>query len=260
MWTLCSDHGGLVLEGKVALVTGASSGLGKHFARVLSRNGASVVLAARRREKLDSLADELSKNSSVLSIKMDVTSGESIVRGLDAVFERFGKLDIVINNAGVAIPSRITDSSLDDWDKVMKTNAQSVWFLMKECAHFMRKGRDGGSIVNIASILGMQPGVGHGLYGASKAAIIHLTKNAAIELWDYGIRVNALSPGYFLTEMNEEYFNSVNGRRYLEEIPPKRLGQVDELSVPLLMLVSDAGSFINGAVIPVDGGHSCQSL
>lgn len=248
------------LEGKVALVTGASSGLGEHFAKVLSRSGASVVVAARRKSKLEALVSELRKNGQSLATEMDVTCEESIDAGIENAVMEFGGIDILVNNAGVAAPASFLQGSEADWDFVMDTNVKAVWNLMKKCAQQMKKSRNGGSIVNISSILGVQPGKGHTHYSVSKAGVIQLTKNAALELWGENIRVNALCPGYFRTEMNKNFFDSEKGQRYLERIAPGRLGGLEELSGPLLLLVSEAGSFMNGVVLPVDGGHLCQSL
>ena len=251
----------LDLSGQLALVTGASSGLGAHFAQVLAQAGATVVAAARRVDRLESLvADIEAAGGKAMAVAMDVNDGSSVVAAFDQVQENLGTVTVVVNNAGVADPSRFVDSTEDKWDFTVDTNLKAVWRVSREASERMIKAGVGGSIINISSILGLQPSSNNTLYATAKAGVIQLTKNSAQELWRHNIRVNALCPGYFETEINTDFFQSEKGAQYLNKIPPRRLGQMDELTMPLLMLASSAGSFISGVALPVDGGHLLQSL
>jgi NAD(P)-dependent dehydrogenase (short-subunit alcohol dehydrogenase family) len=251
----------LDLSGQLALVTGASSGLGAHFAQVLARAGATVVAAARRVDRLESLvADIEAAGGKAMAVAMDVNDGSSVVAAFDQVQANLGTVTVVVNNAGVADPGRFVDSTEDKWDFTVDTNLKAVWRVSREASERMIKAGVGGSIINISSILGLQPSSNNTLYATAKAGVIQLTKNSAQELWRHNIRVNALCPGYFETEINTDFFQSEKGAQYLNKIPPRRLGQMDELTMPLLMLASSAGSFISGVALPVDGGHLLQSL
>ncbi|WP_295872498.1 SDR family NAD(P)-dependent oxidoreductase [uncultured Zhongshania sp.] len=251
----------LDLSGQFALVTGASSGLGAHFAQVLAQAGATVVAAARRVDRLESLvADIEAAGGKAMAVAMDVNDGSSVVAAFDQVQATLGTVTVVVNNAGVADPSRFVDSTEDKWDFTVDTNLKAVWRVSREASERMIKAGVGGSIINISSILGLQPSSNNTLYATAKAGVIQLTKNSAQELWRHNIRVNALCPGYFETEINTDFFQSEKGAQYLNKIPPRRLGQMDELTMPLLMLASSAGSFISGVALPVDGGHLLQSL
>lgn len=251
----------LRLDGRIALVTGASSGFGAHFAKVLAQAGATVVLAARRVARLEALEAEISAvGGKAFAVTMDVTDPASVIAAFDRVEAELGVVDVLVNNAGVADPARFVDTTEDQWSFVVNTNLQAVWRVSKEAAQRLVAAEKPGSIINIASILGLQPGVNNSLYATAKAGVVQLTKNTAMELWRQGVRVNALCPGYFETEMNSEFFKSDKGLAYLNKTPPKRLGQMKELSIPLLMLASEAGSFMSGVALPVDGGHLVQSL
>jgi NAD(P)-dependent dehydrogenase (short-subunit alcohol dehydrogenase family) len=251
----------LDLTGRVALVTGASSGLGAHFAKVLAQAGASVVLGARRVDRLQALVTEIEgEGGKAIAVTMDVNNKASVVAAFDQAEAALGLIAIVVNNAGVAEPSRFVDSTEEQWDFVVDTNLRAVWRVSREASARMIKAGVSGSIVNIASIIGLQPSANNSLYATAKAGVVQLTKNSAQELWRSNIRVNALCPGYFETEINSDFFQSEKGRQYLAKIPPRRLGQMNELSMPLLLLASDAGSFLNGVALPVDGGHLVQSL
>jgi NAD(P)-dependent dehydrogenase (short-subunit alcohol dehydrogenase family) len=251
----------LDLSGQVALVTGASSGLGAHFAKVLSQAGASVVAAARRTERLDSLVAEiLAGGGKAIAVAMDVNDSASVLAAFDQAEAKLGAVSILVNNAGVADPARFLDTSESSWDFVVDTNLKAVWRVSREASQRMIKANIKGSIINIASILGLQPSLNNSVYATAKAGVIQLTKSTALELWRKNIRVNALCPGYFETELNTDFFNSAKGVAYLEKMQPQRLGQMTELTMPLLMLASEAGSFINGVALPVDGGHLVQSL
>ncbi|MBW2941703.1 SDR family NAD(P)-dependent oxidoreductase [Zhongshania aquimaris] len=251
----------LDLSGQLALVTGASSGLGAHFAKVLAQAGATVVAAARRVDRLESLvADIEAGGGKAMAVAMDVNDGNSVVAAFEQVQATLGTVTVVVNNAGVADPGRFVDSTEDKWDFTVDTNLKAVWRVSREASERMIKAGVGGSIINISSILGLQPSSNNTLYATAKAGVIQLTKNSAQELWRHSIRVNALCPGYFETEINTDFFQSEKGAQYLNKIPPRRLGQMDELTMPLLMLASSAGSFISGVALPVDGGHLLQSL
>ncbi|GAB3378705.1 SDR family oxidoreductase [Spongiibacter taiwanensis] len=251
----------LDLSGRVALVTGASSGFGAHFARVLARAGAKVVAGARRTDRLTALvADIAAEGGTAMAVTLDVTESGSVVAAFDEIEHRFGVVDIVVNNAGVAAPSKFVRSTEEQWSFVVDTNLRAVWRVSREASARMVAAKRSGSIVNIASILGLQPGLDNSLYATAKAGVVQLTRNSALELWRQNIRVNALCPGYFETELNSDFFQSDKGSQYLKKIPPQRLGQLDELNIPLLMLCSDAGAFISGIALPVDGGHLTQSL
>ncbi|MEX1665578.1 SDR family NAD(P)-dependent oxidoreductase [Zhongshania arctica] len=251
----------LDLSGQVALVTGASSGLGAHFATVLAQAGATVVAAARRVDRLDSLVADIGEaGGKAIAVAMDVNDADSVVAAFDQVEASVGTVTILVNNAGVADPSRFVDSTEQKWDFTVDTNLKAVWRVSRDASERMIKAGVTGSIINIASILGLQPSANNALYATAKAGVIQLTKNSAQELWRHNIRVNALCPGYFETEINADFFRSEKGSQYLNKIPPRRLGNMDELTMPLLMLASQAGSFITGVALPVDGGHLLQSL
>lgn len=245
------------LTGKVALVTGASSGLGKHFASVLAEAGAKVVLAARRVDRLETLAADIeAAGGEALAVAMDVTKADTIEAALAATIERFGgPADIIVNNSGLSRDDFFINMDEADFDLVMDTNTKGVWLVAKTFAGALVKAGKPGSVINIASIIARR--VSHTLiaYAASKAACEHMTRSMAIEMARYGVRVNAIAPGYFETEINDEFLNSELGQRMKTRIPMRRFGEHDELSGPLLLLASEAGSFMTGSTIVVDGGH-----
>lgn len=252
------------LTGRVALVTGASSGLGAHFARVLAGNGARVAVAARRKERLRELVEDIAAAGSggeATAIAMDVTDAHSVANGFDAAEQAYGPVDVLVNNAGVARSRSFLKTTEADWDYVMETNLKAAWRVARVGAERMKQAGRPGSIVNIASLLGLGVQFGESLYATSKAGVVQLTRHMALELMRYRIRVNAICPGYFETEMNRDFFDTEQGRSYVQEtIPSQRLGDLTELSGPLLLLASDAGSFVNGVALPVDGGHLAKSL
>ncbi|MEM1035518.1 MAG: glucose 1-dehydrogenase [Pseudomonadota bacterium] len=250
------------LGGKVALVTGASSGLGKHFAGILAQARAKVVLAARRLDRLEALAAEIeAAGGEALSVAMDVTDTGQIQAGLEATIERFGgPADIIVNNSGLSRENWFTRMDEADYDLVMDTNVKGVWLVARTFAGALAKAGKPGSMINIASVAGLRVGHTMAAYCASKAACDHMTRAMAIEMARYGVRVNAIAPGYFKTEINDDFLDSDEGEKMRKRIPMRRFGQHAELSGPLLLLASDAGSFMTGSTIVVDGGHQWASL
>lgn len=247
------------LAGRTALVSGASSGLGARFARALAAAGAAVVVGARRGERLAALAGEITAaGGQALATPLDVTDDASVAAAFDAAEAAFGTVDVAVCNAGIAATAPITASGPDDWDRVIEVNLHGVHRVGRECARRLVAAGRPGSIVNVASVLGLLAQANHAGYAASKAAVIQLTRTMALDLAHHAIRVNALAPGYIATEINAEFFASEAGRRYVQRLPARRLGRPEELDGPLLLLASDAGSYINGAVLVVDGAHSAK--
>jgi NAD(P)-dependent dehydrogenase (short-subunit alcohol dehydrogenase family) len=245
------------LSGKRALVTGASSGLGAHFARCLGSAGAAVVLAARRADRLASLQAELANDRIEASaVDLDVTSSESVASALEAA----GPLDIVVNNAGISIVKPALDMPEEDWDAVVDTNLRGAWLVAQGAARRWVAEKRPGVIVNIGSILGLRTIGQVAPYNASKAGLIHLTKALAMEWARYQIRVNAICPGYIETEMNSDFWKTPGGQKLIDRIPQRRIGQDWHLDGPLLLLASQAGEFMTGSVVTVDGGHTVNSL
>ncbi len=244
------------LAGHTALITGASSGLGAHFAKVLAGAGAKVVLAARRVDRLEALAAEIKAAGGVaLPVAMDVTDGPSIVAAFDAAEKALGPVLVLVNNAGVPSASPFLKVGMNEWRATMAVNLDGVFAVGREAADRMAKRGTGGSIINIASILGFTNARALSPYCTSKAAVVSLTKNMALELGRYQIRVNAIAPGYFSTEINAGFLNTEAGKAMLARIPFRRFGQLSDLDGPLLLLASDAGRFMTGSVLTVDGGH-----
>lgn len=249
------------LSGRTALVTGASSGIGRHLAGTLGRNGARVVLAARRAGRLEALEAALGRDGiEAAAVTLDVTDPGSVADGIAAAEAAFGGIDILINNAGMAAPQPFLEMSEDAFSTVLDTNLAGVFRVGQRVARGMVERGGGGAIVNIASALGHMAQKSQANYAAAKAGVAHLTRVMALELARAGVRVNALAPGYFETEINADFFASEKGQAYIRRLFPRRLGRLEELDGPVLLLVSDAGSFVNGAVIPVDGGTSLTGL
>ena len=242
------------LEGKVALVTGASSGIGCVIAKGLAEAGASVAVAGRRVDRLTALVDEIqSGGGQAIAVPLDVTDRESVSSGFDAAENSLGTVDVLINNAGVAGPNNFLNISPEALDFIMDTNFRGCWNVAQEAARRLVAAKKPGSIINISSVLGDGAQSGQSSYAVSKGAVNQLTRNMAIDLIRYGIRVNAIAPGWFCTEMNDDYFDTEAGKKYIRQIPPRRLGNLDELIGPVIMLASEAGSFVNGTILPVDG-------
>jgi NAD(P)-dependent dehydrogenase (short-subunit alcohol dehydrogenase family) len=249
------------LVGKVALVTGASSGLGVHFARTLAAAGASVAIAARRADRLASLQAELqSAGAKAVAVELDVQSGDSITTAFAAAEQALGPIDIVVNNAGISIVKPALEMPVEDWDAVVNTNLRGAWLVAQAAGKRWLMAKRPGVIVNIASILGLRTIGQVAPYNASKAGLIHLTRALAMEWARHDIRVNAICPGYIETEMNSDFWKTPGGQRLIDRIPQRRIGQPGNLDGALLLLASQAGEFMTGSVITVDGGHTVSSL
>ncbi|MDO8862774.1 SDR family oxidoreductase [Haliea sp. E1-2-M8] len=245
------------LQGKTALITGASSGLGVHFARVLAEAGATVILAARRADKLAAEVAALRATGAQASaVAMDVTDPASVDSAFAEITGDSGNIDILVNNAGVADdPIRFLDTGEEEWHRVIDTNLNGAWRVARAGARHMAEAGIPGSIVNIGSIYGLRTGAMKVAYNVSKAGVVQLTKAMAIELCRQQIRVNALCPGWFLTDINKEYFESERGERYIKTIPARRMGAMEDLTAPLLLLASNAAAgYMTGSVLTVDGG------
>jgi NAD(P)-dependent dehydrogenase (short-subunit alcohol dehydrogenase family) len=249
------------LTGKVALVTGASSGLGVHFARTLAAAGASVAIAARRVDRLASLQAELqSAGGKAVAVELDVQSGDSITAAFAAAEQALGPIDIVVNNAGISIVKPALEMPVEDWDAVVNTNLRGAWLVAQTAGKRWLMAKRPGVIVNIASILGLRTIGQVAPYNASKAGLIHLTRALAMEWARHDIRVNAICPGYIETEMNSDFWKTPGGQRLIDRIPQRRIGKPEHLDGALLLLSSEAGSFMTGSVLTVDGGHTVSSL
>lgn len=248
------------LSGQVALVTGASSGLGRHFATVLAAAGCTVGLAARREDRLSALAADIeSAGGKAHAVSMDVIDRASVEAGINTLTSLAGPITVLINNAGIADTKTFIDAADDDTERVFDINQLAVWQVAQSVCRRMRE-HSGGSVINIASVGGLRQFAGAASYLVSKAAVVQMTKVMALELARYNIRVNAIAPGYFATEMNADYLSSEAGVKMLQRSPMRRSGELSELDGPLLLLASEKGSFMTGAVIPVDGGHLVSAL
>lgn len=248
------------LDGRIALVTGASSGLGAHFARLLARAGARVALASRRMEKLEPLVGLIAADGgSARALTLDVTDAHSVQSCFDELAS-WGAPDILVNNAGVTVTRPLLQQTEADFDNVLETNLKGVWLVATEGARRMVAAGVGGSIINVASILGMRVAGGVASYAISKAGVVHATKAMALELARHRIRVNALLPGYIATEINSDFLASEAGQKLQARIPARRFGELSDLDGPLLLLASDAGSAMSGAMLAVDNGHLVSSL
>jgi len=250
------------LKEKVAFVTGASSGLGARFARVLAANGALTVLAARRVERLKDLRAEIeAEGGAAHVVEVDVTQQGSIQAAVDQAEREVGPIDILVNNSGVSTTQRLVDVTTVDFELVMDTNVKGAFFVAQEVAQRMIARSKGqadfrGRIVNIASVAGLQVLPQIGLYCMSKAAVIQMTKAQALEWGRYGINTNAICPGYIRTEINDAYWETDGGRKLMQMLPRRRLGTPEDLDGVLLLLVADESQFINGAIITADDGLS----
>jgi len=250
------------LDGKVVLVTGASSGLGRHFAQCLAGAGAAVAIAARRLDRLTALAAEIeAAGGRAHPVALDVTDSASVDRAVAEIESALGPIDGLINNSGLGgPPSLAVDLDEADWDAVLDTNLKGAWLVARAVSRAMMAGGRGGSIVNIASVLGLRVASGVAAYAASKAGLVQLTRAMALELARHGIRVNAIAPGYITTDINRDFLAGPAGQKMIQRVPQRRVGDERDLDGALLLLASDASRYMTGAVIPVDGGHLVSTL
>ncbi len=248
------------LQGRVALVTGASSGLGQQFARALADNGAAVALVARRADRLSDLKRSIAAaGGRAVAIEADVTDRAAMTRAFDTAEKSFGTVTILVNNAGIAqSPTRAIEVSAEEWRKVLAIDLDAVFHNAQEAARRMLAAGKPGAIINISSVLGFGVSKGVAAYATAKAAVVQITKALAVELAFKGVRVNAIAPGWFVTEINDKYLMSEAGVAIKREIPMGRFGNEGDLDGALLLLASDAGSYITGATIVVDGGQVVQ--
>jgi len=249
------------LDGKVALVTGASSGLGRHFAKLLAQAGAHVVVAARRKERLQALCAEITQSGGRASaVTLDVTDFSSVTDCFDACEKVAGVADIVVSNAGTTITKMAVDQTPADFDQVMNANLRGCWLVDTESARRLMAAQKPGSIINIASILGERVTAAVAPYAISKAGVIQATKAMALEWARYGIRVNALLPGYVRTELNSDFLDSEVGDKLRMRVPSRRFNELTDLDGPLLLLASDASRAMSGTTVAVDSGHLVSGL
>lgn len=248
------------LEGQIALVAGASSGIGAAFAMALAKAGADVVVGARRVDRIEALAAEIAAESGqkTLAVALDVTDAASVTAAFDKAEAEIGTPSVVCNNAGIGVPKWALDDTEEDWDRTMDTNLKGMWRVGTEATRRMIAAKKGGSIINTASILGLGVANQQLTYATSKAAVVQMTKVMALEWQRHGIRVNALCPGYFCTEINDYFLESDYGKKMLHGTPARRAGELSELVPPMLMLASPASSFTTGVALPVDGAHSVR--
>ena len=245
------------LAGKVALITGASAGLGKHFAAFLAAQGAHTVLAARRLEKLEETAAPIRAAGGIAHcVTLDVMQSAQIPAAFHQAEGAFGTVDILINNSGIAVAGKLPNVSEDAWDSVIGTNLKGAWMMAQEAARRMIAAETQGSIVNLASVLAFRTQKALSTYSISKAAVAQMTRAMAAELAPHGIRVNALAPGYIATDMNSDFLYSSRGQEMMRQVPLGRYGEMKELDECLMMLAGDRSKYLTGAVIPIDGGHS----
>lgn len=249
---------GFDLTGKRALITGASSGFGAHFAKLLANQGADLILAARRLDKLEEVAQPLrAMGRHVETLSMDVSQPSSV----SAAFAQLpAPADIIINNSGIGQSSWLVEMDEEEWQALQETNLSGVWRVAKAGISQLRAAGRPGVVVNISSITAMRTALKSGAYAVTKAAVDHLTRALAVEVARHGIRVNALAPGYFETDLNAAFLTSPSGQKMAERVPMRRFGTLDELNLPLLTLISDQCSYLTGATLVVDGGHSVNSL
>lgn len=244
------------LSGRVALVTGASSGLGARFAKVLAANGAAVALVARRADRLAAVQTDIEEaGGRAIAIEADVLDRTAMSAAFDAAERTFGTVTVLVNNAGIVHGGRAVDMPAEEWRRILATDLDAVFFWAQEGARRMLAAEAGGAIVNISSVLGFGVSKGVVAYATAKAAVVQMTKALSLELAFKGVRVNAIAPGWFVTDLNRDFLLSEAGDKLKREIPVGRFGQAGDLDGVLLLLASDAGRFITGEAIVVDGGQ-----
>jgi NAD(P)-dependent dehydrogenase (short-subunit alcohol dehydrogenase family) len=249
------------LVGKIALVTGASGGLGKHFAEILAGAGATVAVGARRVEKVKEVVSGITATGGkAIAVNLDVSERASIIGAFEEIEEKVGTVNICVNNAGISGRDSALDTSDDGWDEVFSTNLKGTWMVTQEATKRLVAKSIGGSIINIASILGERVMPGVLTYTVSKAGVVQLTKALALEWARHNIRINAIAPGYVETDLNRALLQSDMGKKIIQRIPQRRTGELSDLDGPLLLLASDASAFMTGVILPVDGGHLVNSL
>jgi NAD(P)-dependent dehydrogenase (short-subunit alcohol dehydrogenase family) len=249
------------LDGRTALVTGASGALGARFAEVLAGAGAALALAARRTGPTEALRERLAERGARAAVvTMDVTDGASVEAAVAEAEAALGPVDVIVNNSGVAEPAASLDQSDDDWHRVFAVNLDGARRVSIAAVRRLVALKRPGAIVNVASILGLRQGAGVTAYAASKAALVQMTAQHALEWARYGVRVNALAPGYIETDLNRDFFATDAGQAQVKRITQRRLGRPEELDGALLLLASEAGSFITGSTLVVDGGHLVSPL
>lgn len=244
------------LKGRVALITGASSGLGERFAQVLAANGAAVALVARRADRLKALQDRIGKaGGRAIAIEADVLDRNAMTRAFEQAEKAFGTVTILINNAGIAHATRAVDITPEEWRRILSVDLDSVFFWAQEAAKRMLAAGKKGAIINIASVAGLGVSKGIAAYATAKAGVVQLTKALGLELAFKGVRVNAIAPGWFVTDINRDFLSSEAGAALKREIPMGRFGEQGDLDGALLLLASDAGSYMAGTTIVADGGQ-----
>lgn len=249
------------LRGKTAFVTGGSSGIGAHLAGVLAEAGANVVVAARREHELARVVVAIEKRGGkAFAVRIDVTESESIERGFLAAEKEMGVANVLLNNAGITSTKSALEATVADWDSVIGTNLRGPFLVAQAFAKRLIAHSSPGSIINIGSILGTRVAGGVSSYAASKAGLHQLTRALALEWARYNIRVNAIAPGYMMTDMTRDFFSTPPGEAIIKRIPQRRIGELDHLTAPVLLLASDASAYMTGAVVPVDGGHLVSTL
>jgi len=249
------------LENRLALITGASTGLGKHFASILAQAGCKVILVARNEKKLKELQETIANNGGQAEyIVLDVTDHKASNQAIDNLVSHHGVPTILVNNAGIATGGSFLDTTQDELQSVIDVNQTGAWHIAKATCQHMVTAEQPGSVINIASILGLDVMKGVSGYAVSKAAILQMTKIMALELARHNIRVNAIAPGYFETDMNRDFLNSDAGKQLIKRVPMRRSGQFEDLDGALLLLASDKSAFMTGTIVPVDGGHLVAGL
>ncbi len=252
------------VKNKKILITGASAGLGAHYARILSQAGAHLILTGRREELLITLAKDLkNSNPNVSVVPFDILDFAIVEEKMQKIYDENHGIDVLINNAGFSpkIKKTVFDNNLSDWDQIIDTNLKSLWYLTKITAQDMQKRNISGSIINISSTVANRSRLGNPIYGISKEAVVSLTKKYALEFAKFNIRVNAIAPGFFETDMNQHFINTPQGQELINRtIPFSRIGSYDELNGTIFLLASNASSYITGECIYIDGGYIINSI